>query len=101
MRAGLTKVYFRLPDEEPIWVGRYGQAHRLMRQRPRRSPNYGCGESQGLGGHHPAPHRGEGDPSGPVFAPGHISVRLDMPRIAEARRPILIIGPGRSGVLIL
>jgi hypothetical protein len=28
--GAISGVYFRLPDDEPVWVGHYGQAHRLM-----------------------------------------------------------------------
>jgi len=26
----IAGVYFRIPDEQPVWVGHYGQAHRLV-----------------------------------------------------------------------
>jgi len=26
----LVGVYFRIPDEEQVWVGHYGKAHRLL-----------------------------------------------------------------------
>jgi hypothetical protein len=26
----LSGVYFRVPDDQPVWVGHYGQVHRLM-----------------------------------------------------------------------
>jgi hypothetical protein len=26
----ISGVYFRIPDDEPVWVGHYGQAHRPM-----------------------------------------------------------------------
>ena len=26
----IAGVYFRIPDDEPVWVGHYGQAHRSM-----------------------------------------------------------------------
>ena len=26
----IAGVYFRVPDEQPVWVGHYGQAHRLV-----------------------------------------------------------------------
>ena len=29
-QGAISGVYFRLPDEEPVWVGHYGQAHRPM-----------------------------------------------------------------------
>jgi hypothetical protein len=29
-QGAISGVYFRLPDNEPVWVGHYGQAHRLM-----------------------------------------------------------------------
>lgn len=28
--GSISGVYFRIPDEEPVWVGHYGQAHRWM-----------------------------------------------------------------------
>jgi hypothetical protein len=29
-QGAISGVYFRLPDSEPVWVGHYGQVHRLM-----------------------------------------------------------------------
>ena len=29
-RGAISGVYFRVPDEEPVWVGHFGQAHRRM-----------------------------------------------------------------------
>jgi hypothetical protein len=29
-QGAIAGVYFRLPDEEAVWVGHYGQAHRRM-----------------------------------------------------------------------
>lgn len=29
-QGAISGVYFRLPDEEPVWVGHYGRAHRRM-----------------------------------------------------------------------
>lgn len=28
--AAIAGVYFRIPDDEPVWVGHYNQAHRWM-----------------------------------------------------------------------
>jgi hypothetical protein len=29
-QAAIVGVYFRIPDEEVVWVGHYNQAHRRM-----------------------------------------------------------------------
>jgi hypothetical protein len=29
-QGAISGVYFRLPDDEQVWVGHYGQVHRLM-----------------------------------------------------------------------
>ncbi len=29
-QGAVAGIYFRIPDDEPVWVGHYGQAHRAM-----------------------------------------------------------------------
>lgn len=29
-RSPIAGIYFRVPDEQPVWVGHYGQTHRLV-----------------------------------------------------------------------
>ena len=57
------------PTKEPVSVGHYGQSHRPMTAAEAVALFSGGREPRGLGGHRPAPHRGEGDPPGTVVAP--------------------------------
>jgi hypothetical protein len=29
-QAPIAGIYFRIPDDQPVWVGHYGQAHRWL-----------------------------------------------------------------------
>ena len=55
----LAGIYFRIPDDEQVWVGHYNQAHRWISASEAVAAYMAAEDCAGLGSGGSAPNRGE------------------------------------------
>ena len=65
----ITAVYFRVPDDERVWVGHYNQAHRWLRASEAVGEFMEAEDARRLGSRHSAAYRGQRDTQDSAHSP--------------------------------